>query len=169
MPLLTAFPPILPAHPHTLILGTMPGIRSLQEGQYYAHPHNQFWQLMGDVYGAGPWLSYERRVDILKREGVAVWDVLQACEREGSLDSAIKNPVINDFEGFYRDHPSIERVVFDSLTAEKLYKRLALPVVTKALDYRRVPSPSPAHARVSYEAKLALWREALKRPVASGF
>jgi TDG/mug DNA glycosylase family protein len=160
--LITAFPPILAGNAHSLILGTMPGGKSLVLNQYYGHPQNQFWQFMGDIFGALPSLPYERRVKILKENGIAVWDVLKSCERVGSMDSAIKNPVVNDFEKFYRDNPSIQRVVFDSATAEKFYNRLVLPVLSKTLTYRRVPSPSPAYASMKYEDKLAVWRAAFR-------
>ena len=159
--LIVAFPPIIAPKAHTLILGTMPGVRSLEANQYYAHPQNQFWRFMGDIYGAGPSLPYDRRVQILKDKGIAVWDVVHACSRKGSMDADIKDEVANDFETFYRENPNIRRVVFDSLTAETIYKRRVLPVLRHSLSYARVPSPSPAHARLRYADKLVLWRKAL--------
>lgn len=159
---LSAFPPIVGPNPHTLILGTMPGQKSLTLGQYYAHPQNQFWRLMGDIYGALPSLPYETRVDILKNQGIAVWDVLASCSRSGSMDADIKNPVANDFAAFFEQYSSIECVVFDSLTAVKLYDRLVLPGLARSLSYKRVPSPSPAYARLTYAGKLALWSAALR-------
>ena len=160
--LIKAFPPILGSNPHTLILGTMPGGKSLKANQYYAHPQNQFWKLMGDIYGAGLLLPYDKRVKVLKDKGVAVWDVVQTCTRKGSLDSDIKNEIPNDFEEFFNTHPSIKLVVFDSLTAEKIYNRRVLLTLTKKLRYMRVPSPSPANARMSYAVKLSLWSEVLR-------
>jgi TDG/mug DNA glycosylase family protein len=160
--MIIAFPPILPENPHTLILGTMPGGKSLERKQYYAHPQNQFWKFMGDIYGAGPNLPYEERIRILKGQGVAVWDVLYACTRQGSMDANIKNGIVNNFEEFYQQNPNISLVVFDSLTAEKIYKKQVMPTLSKKLEYKRVPSPSPAHARLPYAAKLALWSNALQ-------
>lgn len=157
---INAFPPILPKRAHTLILGSMPGGKSLELNQYYAHPQNQFWCFMGDIFGALPSLPYEERIKILKQQGIAVWDVLKACSRYGSMDANIKDPVVNDFERFYQENPSIKLVVFDSGTAENFYKRLVLPTLSKELNYRRVPSPSPAHARMNYETKRILWMEA---------
>lgn len=159
---ITAFPPILPENAHTLILGSMPGGKSLELGRYYAHPQNQFWRFMGDIFGAAPSLPYEERVKILKSKNVAVWDVLQSCIRQGSMDADIKNPIVNDFEAFYEKNPSIKLVVFDSLAAENLYKRLVLPSLSHKVIYKRVPSPSPAHVRMKYEEKCALWFEALQ-------
>jgi double-stranded uracil-DNA glycosylase len=155
-----AFPPIMPKKAHTLILGSMPGGKSVEFNQYYAHPQNQFWRFMGDIFGAFPSLPYEERIQILKQNGIAVWDVLKACSRSGSMDANIKNPVVNDFERFYQDNPSIKLVVFDSGTAENFYKRLVLPSLSKKLNYCRVPSPSPAYARMNYEAKRILWIKA---------
>ena len=159
--LLVAFPPILPDKPHTLILGTMPGGKSLEANQYYAHPQNQFWKFMGNIYGASPSLPYEQRLQILKGKGIAVWDVVHACIRKGSMDADIKNEEVNDFEKFYTENPTIKLVVFDSLTAQNIYNRRVLPTLTKKLRYLRVPSPSPAHARMNYQEKLAFWSQAL--------
>lgn len=158
---LIAFPPILPVKPHTLILGTMPGEKSLEANEYYAHPQNQFWKFMGDIYGAEQSLPYTQRIEILKKQNIAVWDVLQTCIRKGSMDSDIKNPIVNDFANFYNKNPTIALVVFNSLVAEKLYKRLVLHTLTQQIEYRRVPSPSPANARLNYADKLALWKETL--------
>lgn len=162
--ILTAFSPILPAHPRILILGTMPGGKSLELNQYYAHPQNQFWKFMGDIYGAHKSLPYTERVQILKDNAVAVWDVLSSCTRVSSMDADIKNAVVNDFEKFYHQNPTIHLVIFDSLTAENLYLKHALPTLSKELIYKRVPSPSPAYARINYETKLAMWRDALHDP-----
>ena len=144
----------------------MPGEKSLEMNEYYAHPQNQFWRLMGDIYGALPIFPYSKRVEILKEQHIAVWDVLASCTRIGSMDADIKNAVVNDFENFYRHHPTIKLVVFDSLTAEKYYLKYALPVLTsthaKSLIYKRVPSPSPAYARLSYAQKLLIWTDALQ-------
>jgi len=119
---------------------------------------------MGDIYGAGVSLPYEARLQVLKDKGVAVWDVVRACTRAGSMDADIKNEEVNDFESFFNAHPAITLVVFDSLKAETIYKRRVLPNLTRHLSYRRVPSPSPAHARMRYDEKLALWSAALVKP-----
>lgn len=159
--IIKAFPPILPDKPHTLILGTMPGGKSLTANQYYAHPQNQFWRFMGDIYGADISYPYEERVHILKSKNIAVWDVIRACNRAGSMDSAIRNEEVNDFESLYSSFPSIELVVFDSLTAETIYNRKVIPTLSKKLTYARVPSPSPAYAKMRYAEKLAIWAEIL--------
>ena len=94
-----SFPPIVSPHSRLLILGSMPGEASLKAGQYYAHPRNAFWHIMGELFGAGPSLPYQERVAILKSVGVALWDSLQACIRSGTLDASIKEEVANDTPG----------------------------------------------------------------------
>jgi len=161
-----SFPPIARSDAHVLILGSMPGVVSLAAGQYYAHPRNAFWPIMGALYGARPGLAYGKRIACLKRHGVALWDVLQACEREGSLDADIRadSLQINDFAGFLRAHPRIDRVIFNGATAHRLYRRQVLSTLSaSARDLRllRMPSTSPAHAAMSFAAKLEAWRAAL--------
>lgn len=161
MAMLKAFPPIIGEDPHTLILGTMPGIKSLEAGEYYAHPQNRFWQLMGDIIGFDTTTPYHERVRYIKNEGIAIWDVLQECTREGSLDSAIKNARPNDFEQFLSDHPTINKIIFDSGTAEKFFKKYYKHLILNPRwKFDRVPSPSPAHASRTYEEKLSLWKQA---------
>ena len=98
--IIQGFDPISDPDARILILGSMPGIASLEANQYYGHPRNAFWRIMGDVFGAGLELPYAERTAILKDQGVAVWDVLKLCHREGSLDSNIKDEVPNDFATF---------------------------------------------------------------------
>jgi hypoxanthine-DNA glycosylase len=140
----------------------MPGAASLAAGQYYAHPRNLFWPIMGTLFGAGPELPYATRVARLKEARVAVWDVLESCVREGSLDSAIAGDsiAVNDFAGFYRGHPGITRVFFNGAKAEATYRRhvsAMLPPGPAAPEGLRLPSTSPAHASLNFAAKLAAW------------
>ncbi len=145
----------------------MPGEASLRAGQYYAHPRNAFWLIMEDIFGpAGP--VYSRRLALLKRNGVALWDVLGSCVRPGSSDAAIRRSSIrhNDIAGFLSAHPGIERVVFNGSKAEECFRRRVLPdlpVRFSRLEYLRLPSTSPAYASVPYSAKLSAWRRALTR------
>ena len=100
------FPPIADAAARVLVLGSLPGRKSLEMREYYAQPYNAFWRIMGELFGAGPALSYRARLVRLRAHGVAVWDVLAAGEREGSLDSAIvpASIVVNDFNAFFERH-----------------------------------------------------------------
>ena len=158
---LTGLSPIADQNANTLILGTMPGKKSLEAGQYYAHPQNQFWRILGQIYNFSPLLSYDSRVEVLKQNGIAVWDVLHSCVRSGSMDADIEAEEPNDFKTFFKQHPAIVRVVFDSIKAEQLYISHILPSLPVTLSYYRVPSPSPAYARIPFAEKLAAWERIL--------
>ena len=162
-----SFPPIENVRARVLILGSMPGGASLAVGQYYAHPQNLFWPIMGVLLGARPGLSYVARTRLLKANGIALWDVLETCVREGSLDSAIEEATIavNDFASFHRAHPRIERVFFNGAKAEASYRRYVIPLLgsgAPAVEYLRLPSTSPAHAALSFEKKRKAWEAVLE-------
>jgi hypoxanthine-DNA glycosylase len=157
------FPPIATRDAHTLILGSLPGQRSLQMQQYYAHPHNAFWKLVAAILGADGVMPYARRVQLLKKNRIAVWDVLAAAERPGSLDSSIvhASALANDFARFFRAHPRIRRVFFNGRKAEELYRRFVLPGLGEEfahIRYEGLPSTSPAHAGMTFAKKLDRWR-----------
>jgi hypoxanthine-DNA glycosylase len=158
MPIIQSFPPIEDAAARVLILGSMPGKESLRAGQYYAHGRNAFWAIMGNLLGAGPDLPYASRIRMLKSRGIAVWDVLASCTRASSLDSDIDQGsiVTNDFESFFSTHPDITAVFFNGAMAEKYFHR-CVQSLPRALDYKRLPSTSPANAAMSYEQKLRAW------------
>lgn len=145
-----------------LVLGSMPGVRSLQAEQYYAHPRNAFWPIMGALFGFDARLPYAARCERLTRAGVAVWDVLRACHRPGSLDQHIEESTIevNDFNEFLRRHDAIARVFFNGAKAEQAWRRYVAPGldIGRNLVTRRLPSTSPAHAAMGFDAKLAAWR-----------
>lgn len=156
------FPPIAQANATVLILGSMPGRESLEKQQYYAYPRNAFWPIMAILY---PDVSgdYASRTRALCGNGVAVWDVLQACFRTGSLDSGIddQSMVVNDFNAFYDSHPHIERVFFNGGKAEAVYLKRVLPGLCPtglSLALQRLPSTSPAHAAISLQQKANAWR-----------
>lgn len=159
-PLLEGLPPIADADARILILGNMPSAMSLASRQYYGNPRNAFWRITGDIFGFDAASDYLDRTAALSSRGVAVWDVLRLCRRQGSLDSAIERDsmVANDFGAFFDVHSAIERVHFNGAAAEKNYVRLA--GIDRALSYRRLPSTSPAQT-MRYADKLAAWREAL--------
>jgi double-stranded uracil-DNA glycosylase len=144
-----------------LILGSMPSSKSLAEQQYYAHPRNAFWPIMGELFGFDPQLGYETRLAKLRANGVALWDVAHRCIRPGSLDSAMREVEPNDFPAFFAAHPHIRHIFFNGRKAEELYRRLVLPALTaEAQDIESVllPSTSPAHAARDFAEKLAAWR-----------
>lgn len=164
MPFLQSFPALVGAKPQVLILGSMPGSASLLAGRYYAHPQNRFWPIMGQLVGASPHLPYDDRCERLTAAGIALWDVLARCEREGSLDSAIRDDTaqVNDFATLFDGHRSIRTVLFNGAKAESTFTRWVAPALeTARLDLRRLPSTSPANASQRADYKLAMWREAL--------
>jgi double-stranded uracil-DNA glycosylase len=149
-----------------LILGSMPGEMSLRMGRYYAHKQNTFWKIMGELIGAGPEVDYSVRLARLQASKIGLWDVLMSCERSGSLDSAIKPASMrpNDFATLFAAHPALTHVFFNGATAEHTYRRFVLPALPATyahLQYRRLPSTSPAHAALTFEEKLQRWREIL--------
>lgn len=170
-PLICSFPPIARRDAQVLVLGTVPSIASLAKQQYYGHPQNAFWRIMGRMFGAERELPYDERKRILCAHGVAVWDVLKECYREGSLDSSIEveSEAPNDFVGFFRAHRQVQAVFFNGQKAESLYRRHVLSTLAGLdldLHYERLPSTSPAHAGRNFEEKLTAWR-AVERRLAS--
>lgn len=166
-PHVQGFAPVAAADARILVLGSMPGVASLRQARYYAHPRNAFWPIAAQALGFDPAADYARRLHALQRAGVALWDVLQACERPGSLDADIRGDTLvpNDFVAFLRDHPHLVRVCFNGAKAASLYRRHVLPkLADRPLQYVDLPSTSPAHAAASFEKKLAAWREALTAP-----
>ena len=140
-----------------LILGNMPSVMSLAAAEYYGNPRNAFWRIAGELFGFEVDEPYPRRVEALRRNGVAVWDVLHSCRRPGSLDSAVDpaSMVANDFAAFFAAHPAIERVYFNGAAAQHNYARLVR--IDADVSYLRLPSTSPAQT-MSYTDKLAAWR-----------
>lgn len=170
---LAGFAPIARRDARLLILGSMPGAASLAAGQYYAHPRNAFWPIVGGYCGAGAGLPYARRAAALRAAGIALWDVIASCRRRGSLDAAIERGSVrpNDFAAFLARHRRIACVAFNGGTAEALFRRHVLPRLAAALPGRRLrllrlPSTSPAHAGLPPARKCAAWRRALRAALA---
>ena len=155
------FEPIAGADARVLILGTAPSVRSLELQQYYGHPRNAFWPIMCALFAGGEELDYSGQVDLLVSARVALWDVLRAAERPGSLDSSIAaaSAVPNDIGRFLAGHPDVAHIFFNGAAAQALFERhlSSLQATEPALVFRRLPSTSPANAGVSFEAKLRAW------------
>jgi hypoxanthine-DNA glycosylase len=155
------FPPIASPDARVLILGSMPGRASLAAGQYYAHPRNAFWPIMGRLLDFDASRDYPARVNALKVAGIAVWDVLDSCHRPGSLDSAIADDslVANDLAGFLTAHPAIHHVFFNGAKAESCFRRnVKFAAPERQIGFSRLPSTSPAHAGLPFARKLEAWR-----------
>jgi hypoxanthine-DNA glycosylase len=156
-PLLDSLPPVVAHDTRLVVLGSFPGVASLQAQQYYAHPRNQFWPLLSalweiDLVG----LPYERRVAEASARGLGLWDVYARCRRVGSLDSAIRDAAFNDLASLTQRAPGLRAVAYnggESARAMRQTQALGVAVI-------RLPSTSPAHASWSFERKLAVWREA---------
>jgi len=159
--LLQGLPPIAAPGARVLILGSMPGAASLAAGQYYAHPRNAFWRIMGALVGAGPDKPYDERVHTLAEKRIALWDVLRNCVRPGSLDSDIADEVPNDFRAFFAGQPGIRRIGLNGGAAAKFFRKYAAHLAPSAAMIAQLPSTSPAHAARSFEQKCVLWRDLL--------
>jgi hypoxanthine-DNA glycosylase len=156
------FPPVIDANTRILILGSLPGERSLALGQYYGHPQNKFWSLVGDVIGRDlVGMEYPARLDALLEHHIGLWDVIAQARREGSLDSRIRDHATNDLATLVAELPSLAAVAFNGGTAAKIGMQ-ALTESRTSLDLIRLPSSSPAYAAVPYAEKLRAW-EALRR------
>lgn len=160
------FPPVEPRRARVLILGTLPSAESIRQGQYYAHPRNAFWPIMGALFGAGRERPYAARLRRLAASGVMLWDVLRAAQRPGSLDSAIhpRRREPNAIPELLARHPELEAIVFNGGPAEELFRRHVAARCgprLAGLQLARLPSTSPAHAARTYAQKLAAWRRAL--------
>jgi double-stranded uracil-DNA glycosylase len=158
---LTGLPPIIDRRTQILILGSFPGEASLAAQQYYGHPRNQFWPLLSAVLEEDlVALDYAQRVQRLLAHRIGLWDVIAACERSGSLDSAIRNPQHNDFSALKSTSPRLARICFNGKTAGKFEPRFAQAGFATLV----LPSSSPANAQWSFTEKLAAWRGIIGTP-----
>ena len=173
---ITGFAEVAAPDARVLILGSMPGDASLVANEYYAHPRNAFWPIMGALFDAGPELPYAERLERLRRRRIALWDVVHRCVRPGSLDARIERDSVeaNDFSGLFHHAPRVAAVFFNGRAAETLYRRHVMPLRPAAgrrIEYHALPSTSPAHAAMSRDDKLARWAavsELLERLSAHG-
>ena len=165
--MLTGLPPLISSQTRLLILGSFPGVASLQAQQYYEHPQNQFWRvvsaILSNIYGSSSIdvcaSSYQIRSDWLLSERLGVWDVYASYRREGSLDSNIRQAVLNDFSTLRTLCPNLQAIAHngaESFKHAKHTQNLGLPVF-------KLPSTSPANASWSFERKVAAWHDVFKK------
>lgn len=152
-----SFEPVFSPDARVLIVGSMPSVKSLEDAQYYAHPRNAFWPMLFDVFGAAYTQDYEAKKELIRRNGLALWDVAGICEREGSLDSNMRDVQFNDFASLYAACPRIHTVLCNGGTAHSLFLRSGYAGDRRVI---RLPSTSPAYT-MAYEKKLSIWRETL--------
>ncbi len=150
------FLPVENADSKILVLGSLPSEISLEKTEYYGNPRNAFWRIMFDIFGEEFSENYDKKCDLVLRHNIALWDVVKSAEREGSLDSDIKNYVVNDFEEFISSHKSLEKIILNGGKSYELFSRYCKNVKIQAV---KLPSTSPANARLSYTEKLDAWRE----------
>lgn len=149
-----SFPPIADQKSRVLILGSMPGVESLRKQQYYAHARNHFWQIIYALFGLKPEESYEKRVSFLLEKGIALWDVIAACYREGSSDARIIEEKVNDFPSFLAAYPRLRCICFNGGKAFATYRKEV--GLAAGYIYERLTSTSPANTR-PFADKLQNW------------
>lgn len=167
MTLITGFPPIATPDVRVLILGSMPGVRSLELHQYYGHPRNLFWPLMAELVGVPINAPYPERLALLNAAGIGLWDSLKAAVRPGSLDSSIirDTEVANDFPTFLAQHPQVRAIAFNGKKSEDVFTKHILNAGHAALfediALLALPSTSPANAAIPLAEKQNRWRTIL--------
>jgi TDG/mug DNA glycosylase family protein len=143
--------PICGHDPLILILGSFPSQRSLASNEYYGNPRNQFWKIMESLFSIDHQLPYTTRCSRLSAQGIALWDVVASCNRPGSADSRIHEPVFNDLQGFLVSHPTLRLVALNGAAAGSYFLKSRVP---PALPSVILPSTSPANARSSLAEKV---------------
>lgn len=158
-----SFEPVIGVKPRLIILGSMPGVVSLQQAQYYANPRNAFWRIMADIFGIDAEASYQTRLEQISTQPVILWDSLRACHRPGSLDAKIdsSSAEANDIGALLVRFPGVRAIIFNGAASEKFFKQLVLTTLPPGPgpDLLRMPSTSPANAGMSFDQKLDAWRE----------
>ena len=157
--MIASFSPNVDQYSEMIILGSMPGVESLRQQQYYAHPRNTFWKIMGELYSFSPELPYKTRLQQLLACRIALWDSAFSCQRDGSLDSAIRAVKINNFEEFFQRYPGIKTVCFNGQAAGKLFIKHSKAMNLPPLTFIQLPSTSPAHASMKFRDKLLAWQQ----------
>lgn len=158
--LLQGFEPILSDHPKGLILGSMPSVTSLEKQEYYGFQHNRFWKIM-QAYFHVELNNYEQKQQLIQEHSLILWDVIGSCEREGSLDSAIRNVTCNDIAGLVQRYPSISLVLCNGKKSCDLYQRHFAKQL--ALEYVALPSTSNANRTIKEADLYQQWFHQLDR------
>ena len=152
--MINSFPAFIDSNTKILILGTMPGIASLTKQEYYANPRNHFWRIMYTLFDTLPVSdSFEEKIQLLQKNKIGLWDVLENCERKGSLDIHIKNHKENDFEMLFKQYPKIHTIVFNGKESHKYFIKKFGQI--EGITYYVMPSTSPANT-MSFENKLKI-------------
>ena len=158
------FPPVYAPQARVLIVGSMPSVKSLADAQYYAHPRNAFWPILFDVFGKPLADDYEVRKALIRENGLALWDAAAACEREGSLDSSMRDIAYNDFSALFAECPHIHTVLCNGAAAHSMFLKAGFAGGRRIC---RMPSTSPAYT-MPYNKKKEIWKAALVSALSSG-
>ncbi|WP_339228927.1 DNA-deoxyinosine glycosylase [Oceanobacillus sp. FSL K6-2867] len=160
---LTSFPPVLPKNPKVLILGSMPGKVSLEKAEYYGNPRNHFWPILFELFQAAPVKEYDKKIAFIKEHGIALWDSIGSCYREGSLDSNIIDEIPNDIIGLLREYPTIRLIACNGTKSYTTFKKNFKPADLGEVQVIKLPSTSPIPGRYtkSFQGKVASWSEIL--------
>lgn len=159
----SGFSPSVDENCTTIILGSMPSVKSLSEQQYYAHPQNRFWKLMSIFFNHGiiP-ENYLEKLSMLRKNHIALWDSIDSCVREGSLDSAIQDEIANDFTTFLEKYPKIKTICFNGGKSFQCFKKYNKAILQNpSFKFYTLPSTSPANARFRLPMLQEAWQEAL--------
>ena len=147
--------PLYDSSSRVLILGSFPSVKSREQGFFYGHRQNRFWRVLAEVYGSGTPQTIEEKKEFLLSKGIALWDVIAACDITGSADSSIKNVVPNDISAIL-DGCNIRQIFVNGKTAERLYIKYLLPQTGRSSVC--LPSTSPANARITLEQLVEEWK-----------
>ncbi|MEO4054996.1 DNA-deoxyinosine glycosylase [Solibacillus sp. CAU 1738] len=154
-------PPVVDEHTKVLVVGSMPGVQSLEKQQYYGNARNHFWPIISEITGQTIPDDYIKRLELLKAHGIGLWDTIQSCERQGSLDATIRNEIPNDFAALFKKYPHIKAVFFNGSKAFDVFKKHIGFAVLASRDFEKMPSTSPIPGKniKSFEEKVEAWRE----------
>jgi hypoxanthine-DNA glycosylase len=152
--------PVVDSATKVLIVGSMPGKQSLEKQQYYGNPRNHFWPIMSELLETEVPDDYVKRIALLKHNAIGLWDTIETCEREGSLDAAIRNEKPNDFQTLFEEYPNIQLVLFNGAKAFEVFKKHIGLELLEERAYKKMPSTSPIPGKniKSFAEKLEDWR-----------
>lgn len=155
-----SFKPSIDDDSKILILGSMPGVKSLEMSQYYAHPQNRFWKVLGYICNEPnlPEYDYDLKLKTLLKNNIALWDTIKSCNREGSLDSDIQNETPNDIRKLLKKYPNIKTICLNGNKSYSAFKEY-FPDLLKEYNCHKLPSTSPANARFNLDKLIKEWNK----------
>lgn len=157
---LQSFAPVIAKNPRVLIVGSMPGKKSLEEQEYYGNPRNHFWPMIYAILGVDPVETYAEKLQLIKQHNLALWDTIGRCYRKGSLDMHIEAEEPNDIPALLERYPSIQLVACNGTKAYQIFEKVISPNINRETDVIKLPSTSPIPGRYNktFEEKIEAWR-----------